>query len=338
MKILFIGRFQPFHKGHLNTILSICRGGNKIKIVIGSKQFSFTKVNPFTFEERKEIIELSLKDENLKNFEIFGVEDKDAYSKWFKELVNTVGYFDVCYTGNNLVEKILLENNIRVEKIKEFKRYKFSGTKIRKIILSNKKVDNLVPNGTLKVINRINGMDRIKSININGSKRIFAIGHSTRNIKDFVLLMKEYGIKEVVDIRTIAMSRHNPQFNSYDLKTILFENGIGYKHFKELGGLRKADKDSINTFWENDSFRGFADYMGNKEFKEGINKLIKIALKKRVTIMCAEILPWNCHRSLIADLLTTKHFSVTHIINHNQTLEHKLNKHAIKYRGSLIYR
>ncbi len=244
----------------------------------------------------------------------------------------------MCYTGNNLVEKILLGNKIRVEKIKEFKRDKYSGTKIRKIIVSGKKVDNLVPKGTLKVIKKINGTERIKSINRNGSKRIFTVGHSTRDIKDFVLLMNEYGIKEVVDIRTIARSRHNPQFNSYDLKAILFENGIGYKHFKELGGLRKADKDSINTFWENDSFRGFADYMERGEFKEGINKLIKLSLKKRVTIMCAEILPWNCHRSLIADLLTAKHFSVTHIINHNQTLEHKLNKHAIKYRGSLIYK
>ncbi|MCL4362427.1 nicotinamide-nucleotide adenylyltransferase [Candidatus Parvarchaeota archaeon] len=338
MEILFIGRFQPFHKGHLNTILSICKNRNEIKIVIGSKQFSFTEINPFTFEERKEMIERSLKDENIQNFKIFGLDDKMSYSKWFKELANTVGYFDVCYTGNKLVKKILLDNKSKVEKIGEFKRDKLSGTKIRKMILLNEKIEHLLPEGTLKVIHKTDGIERIRNIDITGSKRVFTVGHSTRDIKDFVLLMKEYGIKEVVDIRTIPKSRHNPQFNSGSLKTVLAENGIEYKHFKELGGLRKPGKDSINTFWENESFRGFADYMQKKEFKVGITKLVKISVKKRTAVMCAEVLPWNCHRSLIADLLTAKHFSVTHIINHNETLEHKINKHAERYRGSLVYK
>ncbi len=151
-------------------------------------------------------------------------------------------------------------------------------------------------------------------------------------------LIKEYGMEEVVDIRTIPKSRHNPQFNSDNLKAALIKNRIGYKHLKELGGLRKADKNSINTFWENDSFRGFAYYMQTKNFKRGLSYLIKISAEKRTAIMCAEALPWKCHRSLIADALVLKGFSVTHIINHNETFEHKINKHAKKYFESLVYK
>jgi nicotinamide-nucleotide adenylyltransferase len=338
MEILFIGRFQPFHKGHLNAILSICKNKDKIKIVIGSKQLSFTKTNPFTFTERKEMIESSLKDKNFSNFEIFGLDDKKSSGRWFKELVGTAGHFDVCYTGNKLVKKILLDNKRKVKVLENFRRDKFSGTKIRKFILSNEKISDLLPKGTLKVMRKTNGIERIKNIEKTGNKRIFTIGHSTRDINDFVQLIKDYGIEEVVDIRTIPKSRHNPQFNSGNLETALIENAIKYKHVKELGGLRKADKNSINTFWKNDSFRGFADYMQTQEFKEGISKLIKLSVKKRTAIMCAEILPWNCHRSLIADLLTAKQFSVTHIINHNETLEHKINEHAERNCGSLIYR
>ena len=338
MIILFIGRFQPFHEGHLKTILSICKNKDKIKIVIGSRQFSFTKTNPFTFEERKEMIESSLKNNNFKDFRIFGLDDKNEYKKWFKELVRTVGYFDVCYTGNKLVKKILLDNKRKVETVDYFHIDKFSGTKIRKMILENKNIENLVPKGTLKVIHKTNGIERIRNIERTGSKRIFTIGHSTRDINDFILLMKEYGIEEIVDIRTIPKSRHNPQFNSDNLKTVLIKNGIIYKHLEKLGGLRKVDKNSINTFWENGSFRGFADYMQKKEFKEGVMELLKLSVKKRTAIMCAEILPWNCHRFLIADLLTARNFSVTHIINHNETLEHKINKHAKRYCGSLIYK
>ena len=338
MDILFIGRFQPFHKGHIKTIVSICKNKDKIKIVIGSKQFSFTKINPFTFEERKEMIESSLKDQNFKSFEIFGLEDKNEYKRWYKDLISTVGNFDVCYTGNKLVKRILSDNKQRVETVDYFHIDKFSGTNIRKTILKNKNIEDLVPKATLKVIHKTNGIERIKNIERTGSNRIFTIGHSTRDIDDFILLIKEYGIKEVVDIRTIPKSRHNPQFNSENLKAILIKNRIEYKHLKELGGLRKTNNNSINTFWKNYSFRGFADYMQKKEFKDGINKLIRISIKKRTVIMCAEILPWNCHRSLISDLITTKNFSVTHIINHNETLEHEINKHAKIYRGSIIYK
>ena len=338
MIILFIGRFQPFHKGHLDTILSICKGTDSVKIAIGSSQISFAKRNPFTFEERKEMVESSLKAENLKNFLVFGVEDKNSDSFWFKELIKSVGKFEVCYTGNKHVKTILLRYKKNIELTEHFQREKFSGTRIRRLVLLNKNVENLLPRGTLRVIHKIDGLQRIRNINKTGKKRIFTIGHSTRDIEEFVSLMKEYNIKEIVDIRTIPKSRHNPQFNSASLKKDLIKNDIAYKNIKELGGLRKANKDSINTFWKNDSFRGFADYMQTKDFKEGLNYLMKSSVKKRTAIMCAEILPWNCHRSLIADALTAKGFSVTHLINHNEALEHKINKHAIEYCGSLMYK
>ncbi len=338
MDILFIGRFQPFHKGHLNTILSIAKTADKIKIVIGSKQFSFTKRNPFTFEERKEMVEKSLKKENLKNFTIFGLEDNKSYNKWFRELIKTAGYFDACYTGNKLVKTILTEHNKEVKTITDFRRSKLSGTKIRKLVSENKKVEKFLPYETLRVIKKTNGLERIKNIYKTKEKRIFTIGHSTRNIADFIKIINEYGIKEVVDIRTIPRSRHNPQFNSDSLKEILSKNKIRYKQIKELGGLRRANKHSINTFWKNNSFRGFADYMQTADFKIGLKNLIELSDKNRTVIMCAETLPWRCHRSLVADTLVSKGFSVTHIINHNETLEHKINKHAEKYKGCLVYK
>ena len=338
MDVLFIGRFQPFHKGHINTILSLAKKADNTKIVIGSRQLSFAKRNPFTFEERKEMVEKSLKKENLKNFLIFGVEDKKSHKEWFNNLKNTVGYFDTCYTGNKLVKKILTENHEEVKTVPHFKRNQFSGTKIRKLIAQNKKVDIFLPPETLRVIQKIDGIERIKNIYKSEGKRTFTIGHSTRNVTDFIDIIKEYGIEEVVDIRTIPKSRHNPQFNSDSLKEILFKNKIRYKQIKELGGLRRTNKHSINTFWKNSSFRGFADYMQTADFKNGLKNLIELSDKNRTAIMCAEILPWNCHRSLVADALVSKGFSVTHIINHNETLEHKINKHAKEYKGCLVYK
>ena len=338
MKILFIGRFQPFHKGHLKTVLSLAKKEGIIKIAIGSKQLSFEKRNPFTFEERKEMIEKSLKKENIKNFFVYGLEDKNSDYRWFRELIKTTGKFDVCYSGNKHVKAILLRYKIPIKTIKRPKIKELSGTKIRKLSSENKKVEKFITYETLKVIKKIDGFERIKNINKTNKKRVFTLGHSTRNIKDFLSLIREYGIKEIIDIRKIPMSMHNPQFNAVSLKRILIKNGLQYKNIKELGGLRKASKNSINTFWDNESFRGFADYMQTKNFKKGLSYLMKISAEKRTAIMCAEALPWKCHRSLIADALVLKGFSVTHIINHNETFEHKINKHAKKYFESLVYK
>jgi uncharacterized protein (DUF488 family) len=128
---------------------------------------------------------------------------------------------------------------------------------------------------------------------------ILTIGHSTRTIEEFIGLLHMHGVTQVADVRTIPRSRHNPQFNADSLPKSLKKSGIGYIHLAGLGGLRHASRASLNTGWRNASFRGFADYMQTPEFEKALKELIKIASRGRVTLMCAEAVPWRCHRSLI---------------------------------------
>src|SRR5665213_2242359 len=153
---------------------------------------------------------------------------------------------------------------------------------------------------------------------------IFTIGHSTHTIFEFIGLLKAHGIQTIVDVRTIPKSRHNPQFNQDDFRLSLKKVGIGYKHLKKLGGLRHSKKDSINLGWRNTSFRGYADYMATADFASGLERLKIIAEKKKVAIMCAEAVPWRCHRSLIADALTKQKWSVFHIQSQKTANKHKL--------------
>ncbi len=156
-------------------------------------------------------------------------------------------------------------------------------------------------------------------------KRLFSIGHSTRTVEYFVSMLQAHGVKELVDVRTIPKSRHNPQFGRGNLGIFLRKQGIGYKWLgEELGGLRHAKKDSKNTGWENLSFRGFADYMQTSKFEEGLKKLQAIAQKKNTAIMCAEAVPWRCHRSLIADAMTKKGWKVYHISSRITAKLHKI--------------
>ena len=158
---------------------------------------------------------------------------------------------------------------------------------------------------------------------------IFTIGHSTRPLEEFVGLLQAYGIRLVVDVRTIPRSRHNPQFNQEKLSAELKKLGIAYVWLKELGGLRHPKPDSQNTGWRNESFRGFADYMQTPGFEEGINELIKLAKEDGpVAIMCAEAVPWRCHRSLIADALLVRRVRVEHIMTPKTLKEHSLTKWA----------
>ena len=157
---------------------------------------------------------------------------------------------------------------------------------------------------------------------------IFTIGHSIRTLDEFVGLLHAYGIRLVVDVRTIPRSKHNPQFNQEKLSADLEESGIGYVWLKELGGLRRPKPDSQNKAWRNESFRGFADYMQTPEFEAGINELIKLAQDGPVAIMCAEAVPWRCHRSLIADALLVRGFRVEHIMTLKTTMEHSMTKWA----------
>jgi uncharacterized protein (DUF488 family) len=166
---------------------------------------------------------------------------------------------------------------------------------------------------------------------------LFTIGHSTRSIEDLVALLKQYGIKEVVDIRTIPMSRHNPQFNEDALKRSLRRARIRYRHLKKLGGLRHAKKDSTNLGWHNASFRGFADYMATQEFAEGLTDLMNIAGKRKTAIMCAEAVPWRCHRSLIGDALIKKGWIVWNIMSRTSATRHRLTPFLRIRKGKLVY-
>jgi uncharacterized protein (DUF488 family) len=135
---------------------------------------------------------------------------------------------------------------------------------------------------------------------------IFTVGHSTLTSEDFITLLKAYGIENLADVRTIPRSRHNPQFNSDALAAALEKNHIAYIAMKALGGLRHTYKDSPNKGWRNESFRGYADYMQSPDFERALEDLIETGRKNRTAIMCAEAVPWRCHRSLVADALCVR--------------------------------
>lgn len=166
---------------------------------------------------------------------------------------------------------------------------------------------------------------------------IFTVGHSTRSIDEFMELLCAHGVKEIVDIRSIPRSRHNPQFNADVLEHFLKENHMSYKHIKELGGLRHARKNSLNLGWRNVSFRGFADYMATPEFSEGLETLIEIAKARETAIMCAEAVSWRCHRSLIGDALTKKGWIVRDIMTRSIAARHLLTPFLETRKGQLIY-
>lgn len=164
---------------------------------------------------------------------------------------------------------------------------------------------------------------------------IYTIGHSTRTLDDFINILQKLGITTVVDVRTIPRSWHNPQFNEAHLKVALHEYSIDYVHLTALGGLRHATRNSINTGWHNASFRGYADYMQTNEFENGLDKLIDLAKTNRIAIMCAESLPWHCHRSLIGDALLVRHFDVEDIYTKTSQKPHILTSFA-KVHGTRI--
>jgi uncharacterized protein (DUF488 family) len=164
---------------------------------------------------------------------------------------------------------------------------------------------------------------------------ILTIGHSTRPLDEFLGLLNAHGVECVVDVRTIPRSRRNPQFNSEALEDSLRKAHIGYVHRKQLGGLRHPKKDSINTSWRNDGFRGYADYMQTPEFDAALAELIEFTRTKRCAIMCAESVPWRCHRSLISDALVIRKVGVEHIMSRTRREPHALTPFAL-VRGTQI--
>jgi uncharacterized protein (DUF488 family) len=166
---------------------------------------------------------------------------------------------------------------------------------------------------------------------------VLTIGHSTRPIEEFLEMLKSHGVQQVVDVRTIPRSRHNPQFNQETLASSLRASKVEYLHIKALGGLRKARPDSVNDGWRNPSFRGFADYMQTEDFLRGMEQLLQAALSAKVTLVCAEAVPWRCHRSLIADALLVRGIPVQHIMTKDLSHEHELTAWARVDRESITY-
>jgi uncharacterized protein (DUF488 family) len=167
-------------------------------------------------------------------------------------------------------------------------------------------------------------------------RAIFTIGHSTRAIEEFVNLLRANGVELLIDIRSVPRSRMNPQFNRDILPDSLRPAGIDYLHMPELGGLRHPRPDSPNGAWRNDSFRGYADYMQTAEFAVAIEKLMELGRDKRTAIMCAEAVPWRCHRSLVGDALTGRGMAVEDIVGAGRRHVHKVTPFA-KIEGERVW-
>lgn len=166
---------------------------------------------------------------------------------------------------------------------------------------------------------------------------LYTIGHSTHRLDDFLAMVASFGIKTVADIRRFPGSRKFPQFDKENLERTLLDHGIKYIHLDNLGGRRKADKNSKNTRWRNASFRAYADYMDTEAFDTGIKELTKIATESPTAIMCAEAVWWRCHRSLVADYLKVKGWCVRHILDANKVKEHPFTSPARVVGDRLIY-
>ena len=151
---------------------------------------------------------------------------------------------------------------------------------------------------------------------------IYTIGHSTHTIELFLAMLHSFNIQALADIRGLPGSRRYPQFNKENLKISLENEGIQYTHFADLGGRRKVNKDSHNNRWKNDSFKAYADYMETNEFEQGIHPLEKLATEKTTVYMCAEVLWWRCHRSMVSDYLKAKNWNVLHIMSVGKCQEH----------------
>jgi uncharacterized protein (DUF488 family) len=158
---------------------------------------------------------------------------------------------------------------------------------------------------------------------------VFTLGHSTLPIERFLAVLQVYGIERLVDIRTIPRSRHNPQFNDTSLAQSLATERLEYVAMQALGGRRHAHKDSPNTGWRHEAFRGYADYMQTAAFQEALEALIRMSRDQRVAIMCAEAVPWKCHRSLVADALSVRGVPTIEILSESSHRTHALTPFAL---------
>ena len=168
-----------------------------------------------------------------------------------------------------------------------------------------------------------------------GRCKVLTLGHSTRPIEEFIELLRGHGVTQLIDVRTVPRSRHNPQFNQDALQATLSGAGIGYAHAPGLGGFRRPSPESANAGWRNLSFRGYADYMQTPDFAAELTSLLELARTDRVALMCAEAVPWRCHRSLIADALTAHGVTSCEIASPKRLQPHRLTPFA-RVRGETI--
>ena len=166
---------------------------------------------------------------------------------------------------------------------------------------------------------------------------VYTVGHSTRSSEEFIGLLQAHGIEHLVDVRTIPKSRHNPQFGREALAAALLQAGIRYTHMPGLGGLRRAAPGSPNSGWRNASFRGYADYMQTAPFQQSLAACIALAGAERIALMCAEAVPWRCHRSLIADALTVRGIAACEIASRERARRHVLTRWAVVNGTDLTY-
>jgi uncharacterized protein (DUF488 family) len=164
---------------------------------------------------------------------------------------------------------------------------------------------------------------------------IFTIGHSTHSLDEFIAMLQGHEVTLVADVRTVPRSRHNPQFNPNILPNALKNAGLHYTHLPGLGGWRRVQLNSPNQGWRSPAFQGFADYMLTSEFEAHLKNLIELARREQPVLMCAEALPWRCHRSLIADSLVVQGISVIHIMGRVSAQSHRLHPMA-RVEGTLI--
>lgn len=157
---------------------------------------------------------------------------------------------------------------------------------------------------------------------------IYTVGHSTRTLDELLAILRAHGVAAIADVRRFAGSRRLPQYNADSLAKSLPEAGVTYLPCPLLGGRRKPSPDSINTGWRNESFRAYADYMQTPEFAEGLSGLIDVAERTPTAMMCAEAVPWRCHRSLIADALLVRGWTVLDLMSATKATPHKLTPFA----------
>jgi uncharacterized protein (DUF488 family) len=163
---------------------------------------------------------------------------------------------------------------------------------------------------------------------------LYTVGHSNRTFEEFLQLLRAHGIGRIVDVRTVPKSRRVPWFNKEELAPALNKANIRYAHLPELGGLRHSKRDSLNLGWKNASFRGFADYMATPEFEKGLEKLNEMVPTLKTAVMCAEAVPWRCHRSLISDAETARGILVLHLMSPTSKKPHEMTSFAVMDKKS----